>query len=443
MPALRPRTAPGLGQYPRWPKGQPERALYHCGDCGAGIESTSRPSCSPPAAGSPPIPSVPSPGSVNALYTPIGLGLTWANSPPNGSGRQRPARQKTFHGPAPRRSRRRPHEKLDEDDHKTRAGIFKPRDIPLGCLALTAGVDVQKDRFCHPHHRAREGGQMGHRLRGAPRRSDHRGSLDRPGRPPRPAPDQQPRSSHAPLPGGHRFRLPHRPRPRLHRTRRGRVVAVKGASTPGKPIINRPSKLDVTVRGKTIKHGAEGWLVGGDTAAHVLFAVLTADGKRPPRARPPDPFPGRPGRQFLQPAHRQSLGPNRRRWVKGPAPDKALDTGAMPGCSPSPSLRIHLWKEPHWAHSNRFWSPRPRTCFRRTAHPNRRRTEALRIRSGLGPASLIHTISPAAPSTSPAGVAADGAFWRRGPRPDRTPPRAAHRESFADLSPWRWAPVET
>ena len=52
-------------------------------------------------------------------------------------------------------------------------------------------------------------------------------------------------------------------RPRRYRN----IVAIKGASRPGKPIIaTRPSKLDVNKRGKTIASGAENWMVGTDTA---------------------------------------------------------------------------------------------------------------------------------------------------------------------------------
>ena len=116
------------------------------------------------------------------------------------------------------------------------------------------------------------------------------------------------------------------------RLRRGRIIAVKGASSPGKPIINRPSKLDVTIKGRTIKHGAEGWLVGADTAKHTLFAILTADGS------------------FYNQLTAEVWDPDRRRWVKVRPRNEALDTWCYAlAAAHHPSLRVHLWKEPQWA----------------------------------------------------------------------------------------------
>ena len=57
------------------------------------------------------------------------------------------------------------------------------------------------------------------------------------------------------------------------RVRRWRnVFAVKGASKPGRPVIaQRPSRVDVTWKGTTERHGAELWLVGTDTAKDWIY----------------------------------------------------------------------------------------------------------------------------------------------------------------------------
>jgi phage terminase large subunit GpA-like protein len=47
---------------------------------------------------------------------------------------------------------------------------------------------------------------------------------------------------------------------------RRHVFAVKGASTARRPILGRPSEVDITHRGRTIKRGARVFLVGTDTA---------------------------------------------------------------------------------------------------------------------------------------------------------------------------------
>ena len=58
---------------------------------------------------------------------------------------------------------------------------------------------------------------------------------------------------------------------RLRRNRK--VLAIKGASRPGRPIIAaRPSKMDINYRGRSEKHGVELWFVGTDTAKDWLAA---------------------------------------------------------------------------------------------------------------------------------------------------------------------------
>ena len=52
------------------------------------------------------------------------------------------------------------------------------------------------------------------------------------------------------------------------------VIAVKGSSTAGRPIIGRPSKVDLNLHGKTITNGAEVWMVGTDTAKHAIYSRL-------------------------------------------------------------------------------------------------------------------------------------------------------------------------
>jgi len=59
---------------------------------------------------------------------------------------------------------------------------------------------------------------------------------------------------------------------RLRKSRR--IFAIKGATMRGKPILSKPSKVDVSIHGKTIKNGAEVWLVGTDTAKSLIYSWL-------------------------------------------------------------------------------------------------------------------------------------------------------------------------
>lgn len=70
---------------------------------------------------------------------------------------------------------------------------------------------------------------------------------------------------------------------RLHR--HVGVFAVKGASTSGKPIVGRPTAMDVNHRGRVIKGGVQLWLVGTDTAKSLLFNYIAADEESVPNDR--------------------------------------------------------------------------------------------------------------------------------------------------------------
>lgn len=66
------------------------------------------------------------------------------------------------------------------------------------------------------------------------------------------------------------------------RKRTPQVMAVKGASNPGKPVISKPSMVDVSWDGKLIPNGAQVWMVGTDTAKKILI----------PRMKITEPGPG-------------------------------------------------------------------------------------------------------------------------------------------------------
>ena len=59
------------------------------------------------------------------------------------------------------------------------------------------------------------------------------------------------------------------------RARAGRhVIAVKGQSQAGKPVIGKPSERDTNWKGKKVRRGARVWPVGSDTAKYVLYQRL-------------------------------------------------------------------------------------------------------------------------------------------------------------------------
>jgi phage terminase large subunit GpA-like protein len=54
----------------------------------------------------------------------------------------------------------------------------------------------------------------------------------------------------------------------------GHVLAFKGSSKYGGPIIGRPTPVDISWRGATVKHGVKLWPIGTDTAKHLLYGRM-------------------------------------------------------------------------------------------------------------------------------------------------------------------------
>lgn len=136
---------------------------------------------------------------------------------------------------------------------------------------------------------------------------------------------------------------------RLRRWRN--VLAVKGASRPGRPVLaQRPSKVDVTWQGKTEKHGAELWIIGTDTAKDWIYNRY--------------PFHEGPGalhfsRDLPDDFYDQAVaerkitryvkGHKRVEWVKGKAErNEALDL-LVYNLAAAQFLGLHRYRESEWA----------------------------------------------------------------------------------------------
>lgn len=59
------------------------------------------------------------------------------------------------------------------------------------------------------------------------------------------------------------------------------VFAVKGISQPGRPILGKPTVVDVNTRGEKIKKGAQLWLIGTDTAKSLIYGRLKVEDEGP------------------------------------------------------------------------------------------------------------------------------------------------------------------
>ncbi len=156
------------------------------------------------------------------------------------------------------------------DTLKARAEDYPLRTIPAGVLVLTAAVDVQPNRLELMIYGWGEGMERWvidyQVLWGAPSEDAVWRDLDAILTAHIPHPSGVPLAIAATLidSGGHNTQDVYAYcRVRRHR----KVLAIKGASRPGRPVIaQKPSKVDVSHRGKSEKHGAELWFIGTDTA---------------------------------------------------------------------------------------------------------------------------------------------------------------------------------
>lgn len=149
-------------------------------------------------------------------------------------------------------------------------------EVPMGGLLLTCGVDTQDDRLealIRAYGRGQESWMVYQtRLWGDPDTEAPWLQLDellKRGWPH--ASGQELRVVSCAIDtGGHRTHAVYN----YARQRDPLVIAIKGANQMNKPVISRPTNVDVTWDGETIKDGAQLWTVGSDTIRHMMYTRL-------------------------------------------------------------------------------------------------------------------------------------------------------------------------
>ena len=167
-------------------------------------------------------------------------------------------------------------ERTNAADLKARAEDFAALTIPLGCLELTMAVDTQGNRLEYLIMGWGEGMERWvidyQVLMGSPAESEVWAALDKVLiRPITNLAGQAMRINACMVDSGgnHTQEVYEYARSR----RRMGVLAIKGGSKPGRPVIaSKPSKVDINRRGRVIPGGVELWMIGTDTAKDWLFS---------------------------------------------------------------------------------------------------------------------------------------------------------------------------
>lgn len=128
------------------------------------------------------------------------------------------------------------------------------------------------------------------------------------------------------------------------------VFAVKGSSQSGRPILGKPTLVDINHRGERIKKGATLWLVGGDTAKSLIYGRLKVE----------EPGPGYMHFSHELPAEyydqltaerlvtRYVKGRPRLEWLKPAGKrNEALDLEVY-AIVAAHKLGVNRWKGPDW-----------------------------------------------------------------------------------------------
>lgn len=175
-------------------------------------------------------------------------------------------------------------DKVETSELKARADSYRLRTVPMDALLLTAGVDVQGNRL-EVKVKAWGPGEESWTvdwvaLYGDPNEDDVWKQLD--AYLVRPLSHQSGSamtiSATAIDSGGHHTQ-------RVYAYCRGRaymhVIAVKGMSTAGRPIIGKPTDVEINHNGVKIKKGCKLWPIGTDTAKALVYGRLRLTSEGP------------------------------------------------------------------------------------------------------------------------------------------------------------------
>ncbi|QKJ67474.1 phage terminase large subunit family protein [Deefgea piscis] len=291
---------------------------------------------------------------INAIYSPVGLGLSWVELANEWIAAQGlPEKLMVFMNTRLGETWADRSHDLKPNTLLARAEPYDLRTIPIGCVALTAGVDTQDDRL---EIQIRGWGRDSkswvidyHILYGNPAEESLWDSLaeylngaefvNAWGKIMR-------LEASAIDTGGHHTHMVYQ-FVRSQRVRR--PMAIKGANTTGRAILSKPTQQDVNWKGQTIKKGVQLYTVGGDTAKHWLYARLNADTDKPADARL-EHFSHELEAKWYDGLVSEAFNPKKNRWeIKKGKRNEPLDTAVYAlAASHHPELHIHKWKQFDW-----------------------------------------------------------------------------------------------
>lgn len=299
---------------------------------------------------------------INALYSPMGLGLSWMELAEEWIEAQGdPAKLMRFVNTRLGETWQDRSHDVKPNVLAARAEPYELRTVPSGALVLTAGVDVQDDRLeiqvigwgagerayvidYHVLHGNPANEKLWDQLANylAAEFTNTRGKLLR-------------IEAVGIDTGGHHT---HAVYAFVRSGRVRRAIALKGASTQGRAILGKPSHQDVNWRGQTIKKGVALYSVGADTAKHWLYNRLNDDADKDPGERKMH-FSTALEPWYYDQLVAETFNPRKNRWeVKKGKRNEALDTFVYAlAASHHPEIYLHKWRAADWERRRQMIEP--------------------------------------------------------------------------------------
>lgn len=350
--------------------------------------------------------------AVWSAYAAIGLGYTWREiADMRAEARKDPAKEVVFVNTILGDAYEGASQKIDANDLQERAGKWVRRTVPRGGFILTAGVDVQVNRFAViivAWGRNEQAFVIDYvELPADPTRKEDWDILwDFLAQPIANAAGITLRISAAAVDSGNWTQEVYSAvRPRQSQG----VMAIKGSKDATRPVIGRASKQEVDKRGRTQRKGVNLWVIGVNSAKSTLMQRLLGDADRDEESRLFH-FPADLPEDFYTMLTAERFDLQAKRWLKKKgARNEALDTLVYAyAAALSPSVRIHVKREADWAALEAKLEPSSGDLF---AAPARERATAAPEVSNRVPA-VQPQAPPIAPrgSSAPAGVPKDNPF---------------------------------
>jgi phage terminase large subunit GpA-like protein len=144
------------------------------------------------------------------------------------------------------------------------------------------------------------------------------------------------------------------------------VLAVKGASVYGKPVLGKPTRQDVNYRGATLRQGVKLWPVGTDTAKHLLFGRMRLTQVGPGYVHVPKDYAETDEFEQMTAARLMPVTVNQKaamRWVTPTGKREEAGDCMVYAYAGACYLGIQNFREPSWARRERRWCPTVRDMF--------------------------------------------------------------------------------